>query len=94
MTANILTIKLITGRGPGRQVRLRLGRNWLRLLRRIILLLAGDEGPVFPRDRHPVQASCPCSQVEGYRCRHQRRRVDGHAFFILALGSGPNISRL
>lgn len=66
------------GRGPWRQVRLRLGRHWFRLLRRVVLVPAGDEGSVVSRDRHPVQAACPGSPVEEDGCRHQRRRVDGN----------------
>lgn len=70
-----LTNKLIIGCEPWWQVRLRLGCHRFRLLRRRILLLAGDEGSVCARDRHPVQASCSSSPVEEDRHRHQRRRI-------------------
>lgn len=67
---------LPTGRSPRRQVRLRLGRHGLRLLRPRLLLPPRDEGPLVPRDRHPLQAQGACAQVDEDTHRHQRRRVD------------------
>jgi SP family general alpha glucoside:H+ symporter-like MFS transporter len=39
---------ILSGRQPRRQVRLRVGRHWLNLLRRRLLLLARDEGQIVP----------------------------------------------
>lgn len=65
-----------TGRGSRWPVRLRLGCDRFRLLRRGLLLPPGDEGSVVPRDRHSLQASCPGSQVDKDDRRHQRRRIN------------------
>jgi hypothetical protein len=65
------------GRRPWRQVRLRLGCDWICLLPRSMGLASRNEGPIVSRNRHPVQAQGPGSQVEAYGGRHQRRRVRG-----------------
>jgi hypothetical protein len=56
-------------------MRLRLGRHGILLLDPGLLLRPRDEGPLLPRDRHPVQPPRAGSQVEGYRHRRPGRRV-------------------
>jgi hypothetical protein len=65
------------GRRPWRQMRLRLGCDWICLFPRRMDLASRNEGPILSRNRHPVQAQGPGSQVEAYGGRHQRRRVRG-----------------
>lgn len=64
------------GGQPRWQVRLRLGRYRLRLFPRRLLLLARDEEPILPRNRHPVQAQGPRPQVDLDCCRYRGRRVN------------------
>jgi hypothetical protein len=56
-------------------MRLRLGRHGILLLGPGLPLRPRDEGPLLPRDRHPVQPPRAGSQVEGYRHRRPGRRV-------------------
>jgi len=70
-----ITDKNGTGRKPRRQMRLCLGRHGILLLGLRLHLGARDEGPLVPRDRHPVQASCAGSQMEEDCHRRPGRRV-------------------
>jgi hypothetical protein len=66
---------LHTGWKPRRKMRLCLGRHGILLLGPGLPLRPRDEGPLLPRDRHPVQPPRAGSQVEGYRHRRPGRRV-------------------
>lgn len=68
-----LIILHATGCQPRRQVRLRLGRHRFHLPGHVMVLAPRDEGPLVPRDRHPLHPQGPGSQVEENRHRHWRR---------------------
>lgn len=57
-------------------MRLRLGWYCVLLPGPGLHLRPGDEGPLVPRDRHPVQPPRTGSQVEEHRGRCSGRRVD------------------
>lgn len=78
------------GGQPRWQVRLRLGRHRLRLLPRRLLLLARDEEPILPRNRHPVQAQGPRPQVDLDCCRYRGRRVNAKRCYEV---SGTTLNR-
>jgi hypothetical protein len=90
--ANRSLTKIIhTGRKPRRQMRLCLGRHGILLLDPGLLLRPRDEGPLLPRDRHPVQPPRAGSQVEGYRHRRPGRRVRFWNELAAAAAEGVNI---